>query len=69
MVAVEDDRTLAADVADRAAHPIDEDALNDRNAGELDNRLHIYGRLLASERKESPRSSTSQLVPDFSTFW
>lgn len=61
MAAVENDRALAGNVTNRTAHPIDEDTLNDRDPSEIDDRLHVYGRLLAGQRKEPPRSIAGKL--------
>ncbi len=68
MVPIEDDRSSASNVADGPSDPIDEDTLNDRNAGKFDDRLHVYRWFLAGEREDSPRSSTSELVPRATNF-
>ncbi len=67
VAAVEDDRPLAGDVADGAAHPVNENTLHDRNAGKVDDRLHVHGRLLVGEREEAPCPVTSQVVVCVST--
>ena len=60
VVAVEDDRALAGDVADRAAHPVNENTLHHRNAGKVDDRLHVHRRFLVSVRR--PRAVTGLIV-------
>jgi hypothetical protein len=69
VAAVEDDRTLAGDVDYGAAHPVDEDTFNHRNAGKVDDRLHIYWRLLAGESQQPSRPTAGELIAYFTTFW
>ncbi len=67
MVPIEDDRALAGNVADGAAHPVNENALHYRNAGKVDDRLDVHRRLLVGEREEAPRPVPSQVVACVST--
>jgi len=69
MVAVEDDRALTGNVTDGPSDPIEEDPLNNGHTSKVDDRLHIYGWFLAGERQQPPRSTASELVAYFSTFW
>jgi len=68
MVTVEDDRSSASNVTDGPSDPIEEDTLNNGYTSKVDDGCNIDGGTLMSKREESPRSSASELVADFSTF-
>jgi hypothetical protein len=69
VAAIEDDRALAGNVADSSSDPIEENTLNNGHTREVDDGCNIDGGTLMGKRKEPPRSSTSELVPNFSAFW
>ena len=67
MVPVEDDRSLAGNVPDGSSDSIDEDALNDRYAGTVNDDLDVDGRPLTGKRQETSSSIPGKFVPDFPT--
>lgn len=69
MVAVEDDRTAAGDIADGPSNPIDKDTFHDGHASEINDGLDINRWALTSKREEPPGSISSEFVTHVSIYW
>jgi hypothetical protein len=62
MAPVEDDRSLAGNIADGPADPVDKDPLDNGHARKVDDHLHVHGRLLAGEHEQAPCPVTGKIV-------